>query len=64
LSAFPALSADGGGHAYRIYRGGAWNDSHPKVLLSANRMGDGFAFPDKRYDNTGFRCVLAGKSPE
>jgi len=61
--AFPASSVDGGGHAYRIYRRGAWNDSHPVVLLLANRRGDGFACPGRRYDNTGFRCVLANKSP-
>ena len=62
LATFPALSADGGGHAYRIYRGGAWNDCHPISLLCANRMGDGFAFPEKRYDNLGFRCILASRS--
>ena len=30
-----------------------------KVLLSANRMGDGFADPVKQYDNTGFRVALS-----
>ena len=60
LAAFPELSADGKGQTYRTYRGGGWNDSHPQVLLSANRMGDGFAEPLKRYDNIGFRVVWSG----
>ncbi|MCP5525426.1 MAG: SUMF1/EgtB/PvdO family nonheme iron enzyme [Verrucomicrobiales bacterium] len=58
LEAFPVLKADRDS-AYRIYRGGGWNDRNPSVLLSANRMGDGYAEPAKRYDNTGFRVVLA-----
>jgi hypothetical protein len=58
LKAFPVLAADGGGGTYRVYRGGGWNDANGSVLLSANRMGDGFAESSKRYDNTGFRVVL------
>jgi len=62
LKAFPVLAADGAGRTYRVYRGGGWNDSDRRVLLSANRMGNGFAMPSKRYDNTGFRVVLADMS--
>ena len=59
LAAFPVLRADGGGRTYRVYRGGGWNDARWEGMLSANRMGDGFAYPAKRYDNTGFRVVFS-----
>lgn len=57
--AFPVLKDDRGGQYYRVFRGGAWNDPNPTVLLSASRMGDGFLEPLQRQDNTGFRAVLA-----
>lgn len=40
---------------HRVTRGGAW-DCEPAYLRVTNRDRD---FPDKRYDNVGFRCVAA-----
>lgn len=41
----------------RVLRGGSWDDRDPRYLLSSGRV---HGPPGHRYDDVGFRCVLAG----
>jgi len=60
LERIPALKNDGGGHKYRVVRGGSWLSFDPGRLLSSCR----FSYtPDKRDSSIGFRCVLASNVP-
>jgi hypothetical protein len=52
---FDFLNDDGGG-TYRFLRGGSWFNAEQRELLSAYRNPG--KFPDARFSNVGFRCVL------
>jgi formylglycine-generating enzyme required for sulfatase activity len=41
--------------AWRVLRGGSWNNNNRENLLSSNRN---YNDPDNRNDNIGFRCVV------
>jgi formylglycine-generating enzyme required for sulfatase activity len=50
------LSDDSGGDAYRFLRGGSWFNTDKIELMSAYRNAG--KFPDARFANCGFRCIL------
>ena len=50
------LDEDGGGQSYRFLRGGSWFNKLPLDLRSDYRNPG--KYPDARFANVGFRCVL------
>ena len=55
LQAFPLLTSDSGGQAFKVVRGGSWYDHHPDELATDTRQR---ASPEERNDRVGFRVVL------
>jgi formylglycine-generating enzyme required for sulfatase activity len=53
---FPALLDDGGGRQNRVVRGGSWHAQRQVDMRSRFR---GIGDPRIRFDDFGFRCVLA-----
>jgi formylglycine-generating enzyme required for sulfatase activity len=56
VQGFPALLNDGGGRQNRIVRGGSW---HAKRKVDMRTRFRGIGDPRIRFDDFGFRCVLA-----
>ncbi len=49
------MTPPGGGHQYRVLRGGSWFSTYPDFFAASYRFND--CLPDFRYDFHGFRCV-------
>jgi formylglycine-generating enzyme required for sulfatase activity len=56
VQGFPALLDDGGGRQNRVVRGGSWHAQRQVDLRTRFR---GIGDPRIRFDDFGFRCVLA-----
>jgi formylglycine-generating enzyme required for sulfatase activity len=51
----------GSSNDYRVLRGGSWNTGGDPYIFASHR---GNSAPDSRYDDYGFRCVLAQESSQ
>jgi len=56
VQGFPALLDDGGGRQNRVVRGGSW---HARRQVDLRTRFRGIGDPRIRFDDFGFRCVLA-----
>ena len=56
VQGFPALLDDGGGRQNRVVRGGSW---HAQKQVDLRTRFRGIGDPRIRFDDFGFRCVLA-----